>query len=99
MVISPCRDEAKYMRRTLGSMAAQSLRPALWVIVDDGSTDETPRILEEYAGRLDCIRVVRRENRGTRAVGPGVIEAFGSSGMGRIRLAGENMAETATAGP
>ena len=37
LLISPCRDEAKYMRETLDSVSAQSLRPAKWVIVDDGS--------------------------------------------------------------
>src|SRR5687767_9721328 len=39
VLITPCRDEAKYARRTLDSVAAQTVRPALWVIVDDGSTD------------------------------------------------------------
>ena len=37
VLISPCRDEATYMRETLDSAIAQSLRPAKWVIVDDGS--------------------------------------------------------------
>jgi glycosyltransferase involved in cell wall biosynthesis len=46
------------------------------VVVDDGSTDETPAILEEYARRLPYLRVVRRTNRGRRQVGSGVIEAF-----------------------
>jgi glycosyltransferase involved in cell wall biosynthesis len=64
------------MRRTLDSVAAQTVRPALWVVVDDGSTDETPGILEEYCSRLPWLRVVRRTDRGGRAVGPGVIEAF-----------------------
>lgn len=76
VLISPCRDEARYMRRTLDSVLAQSLRPSLWVIVDDGSTDESPRILDEYCTAHSFIRVVRREDRGRRAVGPGVIEAF-----------------------
>jgi glycosyltransferase involved in cell wall biosynthesis len=76
LVISPCRNEAKYMRRTLDSVIGQSARPALWVIVDDGSTDETPEILAEYGRKHDFIKVVRRENRGHRSVGPGVIEAF-----------------------
>ncbi|HYV65276.1 MAG TPA: glycosyltransferase family A protein [Myxococcales bacterium] len=76
VVISPCRNEAALARRTLESVAAQTVRPALWVIVDDGSTDDTPAILAEYAARLDFIRVVRRDNRGRRSVGPGVIEAF-----------------------
>ena len=64
------------MRRTLDSVMGQSLPPTLWVIVDDGSTDDTPAILAEYAERHLCIRVVRREDRGDRAVGGGVIEAF-----------------------
>lgn len=64
------------MRRTLDSVVAQSVPPARWIIVDDGSTDETPRILAEYAARHDFIQVVTRPDRGHRAVGPGVIEAF-----------------------
>ena len=76
LLISPCRDEATYMRRTLDSVAAQTLPPALWVVVDDGSTDDTPAILAEYAAKLPYLKVVRRDNRGVRSVGPGVIEAF-----------------------
>jgi biofilm PGA synthesis N-glycosyltransferase PgaC len=76
VVVSPGRNEAKFMRCTLDSMVAQTLRPTLWVIVDDGSTDESPKILAEYAAAHDWIRVIRRENRGYRAVGPGVIDAF-----------------------
>jgi poly-beta-1,6-N-acetyl-D-glucosamine synthase len=85
LLISPCRDEAQYVRRTLDSVAAQSVRPALWVVVDDGSIDDTPAILEEYARRLPYLRVVRRPDRGRRAVGPGVIEAF-YTGLETVRL-------------
>ena len=85
LLISPCRDEAQYLRRTLDSVVAQSVRPALWVVVDDGSTDGTPAILEEYARRLPYLRVVRRTNRGRRQVGPGVIEAF-YAGLETVRL-------------
>ena len=74
LLISPCRDEAQYLRRTLDSVAAQSVRPALWVVVDDGSTDGTPAILGEYACRLRYLRVVRRTDRGRREVGPGDFE-------------------------
>ncbi len=76
LIVSPCRNEEKYMRRTLDSVVAQTVKPALWVIVDDGSTDSTPRILAEYAAKHDFIRVVPRKDRGVRSVGPGVIEAF-----------------------
>src|SRR5271169_2750491 len=74
LLISPCRDEAQYLRHTLDSVAGQSVRPALWVVVDDGSTDDTPAILEEYARRLPHPRVLRRTDRGRREVGPGVVE-------------------------
>jgi len=76
LLISPGRNEAAYMRNTLDSVIAQSIRPQRWVIVDDGSTDETPAILAAYAARHDWIQVVTRADRGIRAVGPGVIEAF-----------------------
>lgn len=76
VLISPCRDEAEHMRRTLESVMAQTFPPALWVVVDDGSTDLTPAILESYRARVPYLRVVRRADRGRRNVGPGVIEAF-----------------------
>lgn len=85
LLISPCRDEGKYLRRTLDSVAAQTVPPALWVVVDDGSTDDTPAILEEYARRLPYLRIVRRADRGGRKVGPGVIEAF-YAGLDTVRL-------------
>ena len=76
VLISPCRNEAVFMRQTLDSVVAQSLKPARWVIVDDGSTDETAVILSEYAAHHNWISIVTRADRGHRAVGPGVIDAF-----------------------
>jgi biofilm PGA synthesis N-glycosyltransferase PgaC len=76
LLITPCRDEAAYARRTLESVLAQTMQPALWLIVDDGSKDETPTMLAEYASRFPWIQILRRENRGWRSVGPGVIDAF-----------------------
>ena len=75
-IVTPCRDEAKYARRTLDSVTRQSEPPALWVIVDDGSKDATPHVLAEYAAKFPWIRVVKRGDRGDRKVGGGVIEAF-----------------------
>jgi len=76
VLISPCRDEAAYMRHTLDTVIGQSVRPDKWVIVDDGSTDDTPAILSAYQAKHSWIEVVTRQDRGRRAVGPGVIEAF-----------------------
>ncbi|MBX2867958.1 MAG: glycosyltransferase family 2 protein [Acidiferrobacterales bacterium] len=64
------------MIKTLESVTAQTQLPSLWVIVDDGSRDSTPKILREWSERFDFIRVVTLKDRGRRQVGPGVIEAF-----------------------
>ena len=85
LLVSPCRDEGQYLRRTLESVAAQSVQPALWVVVDDGSTDDTPEILEEFARKLPYLRIVRRTDRGHRQVGPGVIQAF-YAGLETVQL-------------
>lgn len=76
LLVSPCRNESAYMRITLDSVVNQTVQPDLWIIVDDGSTDETPAILAEYAEQYPFIQIITRENRGHRSVGPGVIEAF-----------------------
>ena len=64
------------MVRTLNSVLGQTVKPALWIIVDDGSTDNTPNILAEYAAKHEFIEIVTRQDRGHRSVGPGVIDAF-----------------------
>lgn len=86
LLITPCRDEAAYARRSLDSVVRQTVTPARWIIVDDGSTDETPAILAEYAAKHPWIQIVRREDRGKRAVGPGVIDAF-YAGLEKANLA------------
>ncbi len=85
LIISPCRNEEKFMKATLNSVCQQSVLPAKWIIVDDGSTDSTAEILKEYAGKYDFITIVTRENRGHRKVGGGVIDAF-YSGLASINI-------------
>ena len=75
-VITPVRDEEEHLVSTLDSMIAQTVLPRAWIIVDDGSTDRTPQILDDYAGRYPWITVVRRADRGFRKSGGGVVEAF-----------------------
>jgi len=84
-LITPCRDEARYARKTLDSVVRQTMPPARWVIVDDGSKDETAAIVESYAARYPYIRLIRRADRGMRKVGAGVIEAF-NEGLASIKL-------------
>lgn len=83
-MISPVKDEAAFLRTTIDSFAAQTVRPALWVIVDDGSTDDTGAIADAAARQYDWIRVVHRKPGTARRVGPGVIEAF-YAGLAHVR--------------
>jgi poly-beta-1,6-N-acetyl-D-glucosamine synthase len=75
-VISPVKDEAAHLARTLESMVAQSHRPVRWVLVDDSSRDETAAIASRYAERHDWIRVVASEDRSGRARGGKIVRAF-----------------------
>lgn len=76
VVISPVRDEGNHIERTLHSMISQSILPTEWIIVDDGSTDNTGALIDEYAKKYSWIRPLHRQNRGFRESGGGVIEAF-----------------------
>jgi poly-beta-1,6-N-acetyl-D-glucosamine synthase len=76
VVITPVRDEEQHIRYTLNCMVRQTILPAEWIIVNDGSTDDTGRIIDEHASQYPWIRVVHRQNRGFRKPGGGVVEAF-----------------------
>jgi poly-beta-1,6-N-acetyl-D-glucosamine synthase len=76
VVISPVRDEEAYIRFTIDCMVHQTIVPKEWIIINDGSSDKTGDILDEYAQRYPWIRVVHRANRGFRKAGGGVVEAF-----------------------
>lgn len=57
-IISPVRNEAQLIRRTLESVVGQTEPPLTWVVVDDGSTDETASIVREFAEHTDFIHLV-----------------------------------------
>jgi len=76
VVITPARNEGRDIEQTIQSVMCQTVRPSEWVIVDDGSTDETGEILDRYARRVPWITVLHRPDRGFRSPGGGVMEAF-----------------------
>jgi biofilm PGA synthesis N-glycosyltransferase PgaC len=76
IVITPARNEAKYIRKALASFVSQSVLPQVWLIVDDGSLDETATIAREAAWGHPWIKVIRRQDRGYRNLGYGDADAF-----------------------
>lgn len=76
VVITPVRDEQELLPLTIDSMVSQTVRPREWIIVDDGSKDNTGRIIQDAAEKHNWIKRVRRDDRGFRKWGGGIIEAF-----------------------
>lgn len=74
-MITAVRDEEAFIGQTIESVLGQTVKPLEWIIVDDGSKDQTGAVIARYAARIPWIRLVRREDRGHRSKGGGV-EAF-----------------------
>lgn len=66
-VLVPVYNSAKYLTEALDSILAQTLDDLEVVCVDDGSTDESPAILDEYAAKDPRVRVFHRANAGAAA--------------------------------
>lgn len=83
VLITPAHNEAAFIAKTLESMAAQTLLPERWVIVDDGSTDKTAEIVERYTTRCVWIELLRRPQRVDRSFA-GKVHAF-NAGLERVQ--------------
>jgi glycosyltransferase involved in cell wall biosynthesis len=79
-VFTPTFNRAHTLHRVHDSLARQTLRDFEWLIVDDGSTDDTPAMVESWIaqGRVP-IRYLRQPNQGKhRAFNAGVAAAAGT---------------------
>ena len=85
LIISPVKDEAEYLQHTIDSMVSQTVRPTTWIIVNDGSSDDTGPIADRAAAAHPWIRVLHRPAGTQRRVGPGVIEAF-YAGLDQVNI-------------
>lgn len=63
-VVSPIFNMERYLREFLDSLAAQTLREAEFICIDDGSTDNSLKIIYEYARKDSRFRVISKENEG-----------------------------------
>ena len=82
VLISPAHNEERFIAKTLESMAAQTLLPERWIIVNDGSTDNTANFAANYAQRFPWIQLVHRSPRLDRHFGAKV-HAF-NAGLERV---------------
>lgn len=83
VLITPARNEAKFIELTIASMISQSARPLKWVIVSDGSTDGTDDIVGPYTAKYPWIELVRMPERRERHFA-GKVYAF-NAGLCAVR--------------
>ncbi|WP_231398421.1 glycosyltransferase family 2 protein [Conexibacter woesei] len=62
LIVSPVFNEAKHLDRTAAAIAAQVVKPDRWVIVDDGSSDDTLAIAHRWAEQLDFVTVLQADD-------------------------------------
>lgn len=63
-IIVPVYNTAEYLPECLGSICQQTLKEIEIICVDDGSTDDSPQILAEFALKDDRIKIIHKENGG-----------------------------------
>ena len=83
VIITPARNEARFIELTLRSVIAQSVLPLKWVIVSDGSTDGTDEIVKRYATDYPYIELVQMPERRERNFA-GKVHAF-NAGYSKVK--------------
>lgn len=77
-LILPVYNVQAYLERCIRSILAQAHTDYEIILVDDGATDGSPAICDDYAARYDCIRVIHKKNGGlSSARNAGLAEAAG----------------------
>lgn len=77
-VVVPVYNREKYLKQCVDSIVAQTLREIEIILVDDGSTDASPAICDEYAAKDPRVKVIHKQNAGMGvAYNTGMAEAKG----------------------
>jgi glycosyltransferase involved in cell wall biosynthesis len=83
VLITPARNEAQFIELTINSVVAQTVRPAKWVIVSDGSTDGMDEIVSKYVAENPWIELLQMPERRERHFA-GKVHAF-NAGYARVK--------------
>jgi biofilm PGA synthesis N-glycosyltransferase PgaC len=75
VLVTPARNEVKFIELTIQSVVSQSVPPLGWFIVSDGSTDGTDDVVKKYSADYPWIELVRMPERRERNFA-GKVHAF-----------------------
>lgn len=76
VIIMPAYNEEAFIEQAIQTILAQTHLPKQYIIVNDGSTDNTANIIEQYAQQYSWIKLVNNEKKEQRASGAKVVRAF-----------------------
>jgi glycosyltransferase involved in cell wall biosynthesis len=83
VILSPAYNEEEFIEKTIKSVISQTIKPVEWIIINDGSTDQTKNIIEKYVSQIKWISLVNRSAMGYRP-GHGVVDAF-YDGLSKVK--------------
>ncbi|MEO0185331.1 MAG: glycosyltransferase family 2 protein [candidate division WOR-3 bacterium] len=69
ILITPLKNEIKFLPEVLNCVTNQTILPALWIFVDDGSTDGSYELLQEWTRKVSWIKIIRLEGKKKREIG------------------------------
>jgi poly-beta-1,6-N-acetyl-D-glucosamine synthase len=83
VLITPIRNEQEFIEKTIESVIHQTVVPMKWIIVDDGSVDQTPVIVSRYLHGHSWMEMIRMPERRERHFS-GKVYAF-NAGLERVK--------------
>ena len=69
ILVTPCKNEQNNLPHLIQSIVSQDIKPVIWVIIDDGSDDNTPQIIKKATDQYDWIKTLELDKIEKRDLG------------------------------
>lgn len=85
ILITAARNEEDYIQNTIECVLSQTIKPIKWVIVSDGSIDQTDDIIKKYSEKYNFITFIKKDDKN---IGGGFISKVNAIRTGYNKLVG-----------
>lgn len=75
-IITPARNESNFIKGTIDSVIAQTIKPKVWIIIDDNSTDNTSELIEKASEENPWIKLIKNNTKSHREPGAKIVKLF-----------------------